>query len=269
MNGDGRGHTPISLCAERGTLGFTSDASVRALVRHAPALDEERQRRSRLLLLDEGRSPQAHCSARRSLLGWTNSGSAAMSPTTRSRAAAARQRQQSIKRRPGCRFRASDRWASVPLGSFGITGSRARRGARGGGCRGWRALARVRSARRDPSSGRRRSPGRPLRGTGRRVLATVVDQSATRIPARARARPRVGNRRLRRVRSDGWRARWGRTARRSRRRAGGSGRRRLVVARLDAPGGTRARHRAASAPADRSPSGARADSGSGAARGPR
>jgi hypothetical protein len=40
LNGDGRGHTPISLCAEMGTLGFTSDASVRALVRHAPALDE-------------------------------------------------------------------------------------------------------------------------------------------------------------------------------------------------------------------------------------
>ena len=45
--GDGRGHTPISFCEERGTLGFTSDARVRALVRHAPALDDLRARRPR------------------------------------------------------------------------------------------------------------------------------------------------------------------------------------------------------------------------------
>jgi hypothetical protein len=56
-------HPPDEMPDEGATTGTSHDvrlqarASASAANSYAPALDEERERRSRLLLLDEGRSP--------------------------------------------------------------------------------------------------------------------------------------------------------------------------------------------------------------------
>src|SRR5215207_280810 len=93
-------------------------AAVSAQADQAVAWDDERERRSRPLLPDEWSSLRVPRPTAASLPVWTIRSSAARGPQLRNRAIAMRQRQQSINRRPGCRFRASDRWVwahAVPL----------------------------------------------------------------------------------------------------------------------------------------------------------